>query len=384
VDILRRDVKWLSYAARMQQSRTGRGPGDLARRWRTGSARSQRQVLGVLLGGLLACFVVAWCTQGRMPTSAFLLWPLAGLTLLRFGPLAVLTSATLVVAIAAHLHSAAQRQLGVGDLVVGLVAVGLVLWQSSRQRSGLPVGLSEAILAELRDRLQQQGRVPSLPSGWSSQSAMIAAAGTGYAGDFLVADLREGHVLEMVLVDVCGKGTAVGPQALQFAGALGGLIGALPPDELLTAANAFLLRQASDEAFSTAVHLLVDLDSGCYRITSAGHPPALRWSGSDQEWTVDNARGMALGVVDAPGFEASTGVLGPGDALMFYTDGVIERRRADLDAGIEWLRRVAGQDVRRRGFGGAARRVLARVDHGDDDRAVLILARGGDGARPVE
>jgi hypothetical protein len=360
----------------MQPTRFARGADDLVRRWRTGSARSQRQVLGLLLAGLLACFAVSWFAYDWLPTGAFFLAPLLGMTLLRFRPLAVLTAATLVAAVIAYLHNGGRvHRLGPGDLAVALVAVGVVLWQSSRQRSGLPVGLSEAVLAELRDRLQQQGRVPPLPEGWTSQSAMIAAAGTGYAGDFLVADLREGHVLEMVLVDVCGKGTAVGPQALQFAGALGGLVGALPPEDLMRAANAFLLRQHTDEAFSTAVHVLVDLATGCYRITSAGHPPALRWDSADRRWLVDNARGMALGVVDEPDFEASHGVLAPGDALMFYTDGVIERRRSDVDAGIAWLRGVAGEDVLRHGFDGAAARILGRVDRGDDDRAVLVLSR---------
>ena len=49
--------------------------------------------------------------------------------------------------------------------------------------------------------------------------------------------------LEMVLVDVCGKGVSAGTQSLQFAGALGGLIGALPPLGLFAAGNDFLLRQ---------------------------------------------------------------------------------------------------------------------------------------------
>jgi len=361
----------------MHESRLGRGPEGLARRWRTGSARSQRQVLGVLLLGVLLCFVVSWMRDDDVPTGAFFLWPLAGLMLLRFRPLAVLTGATVAAAAAAYAHGGGSRHVGAGELVVAAIAVTLVLWQASRQRSGLPVGLSEAMLAELRDRLQRQGRVPPLPEGWTSQSAMIAAAGAGYAGDFLVADLREGRVLELVLVDVCGKGTAVGPLALQFAGALGGLVGALPPDRLLRAANAFLLRQDSEDAFATAVHVLVDLEDGSYRVTSAGHPPALRWCAESQQWMVDNARGTALGVIDAPELDGSTGQLAPGEALMFYTDGVVERRRSDLDAGIEWLRAVAEQDVRRQGFDGSARRILSRVDHGDDDRAVLILSRTG-------
>ncbi|MDH2415728.1 PP2C family protein-serine/threonine phosphatase [Nocardioides sp. CER19] len=360
----------------MLQSRLGRGPGDLARRWRTGSARSQRQVLGVLLVGLLGCLLVSWFAYEWLPMGAFFLWPLLGLTLLRFRPLSVLTGATVVAVLVAYVHNGGQmRRLGVVDVIVGGLAIGIMLWQSSRQRSGLPVGLSEAVLAKLRDRLQQQGRVPVLPSGWRCQSAMIAAAGTGYAGDFLVADLRDGHVLEVVLVDVCGKGTAVGPQALQFAGALGGLIGALPPERLMRAANAFLMRQHSDDTFSTAVHLLVDLADGSYRVTSAGHPPALRWQAAKEEWVIDNARGTALGVVEKPQFHASSGVLDPGDALMFYTDGVIERRRSDIDAGIAWLRGVAERDVLSHGFDGAPGRILARVDDGDDDRAVLILSR---------
>ena len=214
-----------------------------------------------------------------------------------------------------------------------------------------------------------------LPNGWRSESATITANGPSYAGDFLVADLREGRWLEMALVDVCGKGTSVGPQALQFAGALGGLIGALPPAELMAAANHFLLRQESDESLATAVHLKIDLVTGDYTITSAGHPPALHWHLSQRGWAIDNARGMALGVIDDAEFTPSRGRLRPGEALMFYTDGVIESADRDLDAGIDWLRHAALQAVETRGFTGMPKRVLKKVPRGDDDRALLVLER---------
>ena len=125
---------------------------------------------------------------------------------------------------------------------------------------------------------------------------------------------------------MCGKGIGAGPAALQFAGALGGLIGALPPRELFRAANDFLLRQHEDESFATAVHLLVDLDEGGYEITSAGHPPALRYDLPTGEWVIDNARGTALGVLRDPELHRTVGRLFPGEALMFYTDGVVESR----------------------------------------------------------
>jgi len=175
-------------------------------------------------------------------------------------------------------------------------------------------------------------------------------------------------------VDVCGKGTAAGPAALQFAGALGGLLGALPPDELFRAANDFLLRQREDESFATAVHVLVDLEDGTYRITSAGHPPALRWDLPSAAWVIDSARGTALGVLPEPELHATEGRLFPGEALLFYTDGVVEGRRQHIDAGIAWLQRAAREAVGG-GFRGAARRIIGQVESGADDRAVLILSR---------
>lgn len=348
--------------------------------WRSGSWDSQVRVLALLVVGVLVSGVVSWVDYGTLPAATYVVWLIVGMLTLRFQPLVPLTGLVLVVALAAMAHEGPLTDGRVSVAITLLVCAALVLVQSGRRRSGLPTLLSESLLTELKGRLQAQGTVPELPAGWSAQSAMIASHGTGYAGDFLVADLTDdGHRLEMVLVDVCGKGIAVGPQALQFAGALGGLIGALPPEQLLRAANAFLLRQRADESFATAVHVLVDLRDGRWTVTSAGHPPALRYDAADRAWHVDGARGTALGVVPEPELHASTGTLAPGDALMFYTDGVVESRGTDIDAGIVWLQRTAGEavDGRHGGFDGVARRIIDQVPRGDDDRAVLVLHRAG-------
>ena len=343
--------------------------------WRTGSRGSQAFLLGVLVAMVALTALLGALVEVKVPVVMWLLFLMVGTMLLRFLPLLLLAVVLGGVAVWTSMttqFAAASRE---SALVIFALALMLAIYQSSRQRSGLPMALSEAVLTQLRDRLQRQGVVPPLPNGWRTQSATITANGPSYAGDFLVADLREGRWLEMALVDVCGKGTAVGPQALQFAGALGGLIGALPPAELMAAANAFLLRQESDESLATAVHIKVDLVTGDYTITSAGHPPALHWHLGQRGWAIDNARGMALGVIDEADFTPSKGRLRPGEALMFYTDGVIETADRDLDDGIDWLRHEALKAIDARGFTGLPKRVLKKVPRGDDDRAMLVLER---------
>ena len=355
--------------------------------WRSGSRESQIVASVALLAGVTVSFIVSLNAYELMPLTGYFVWLLVGMLLLRFRPLVLLSSYVGVAAVTGMLHDGpVTGPRGAALLSLGL-SIALIVYQASRQRSGLPMPLSEALLVNLRDRLQSQGSVPPLPTGWEAQSAMLPASGAFYAGDFLVADLRNGRHLEMVLVDMCGKGLAAGPQALQLAGALGGLMGALPPRELMLAANDFLLRQQSDETLATAVHLLVDLDDGSYTITSAGHPPALHWHALtpdvQRSWEIDNARGTALGVMPDPDLNSSVGRLAPGEALMFYTDGVVESRDSDLDTGIAWLQDVAREAVRL-GFSGAARRIVRRVERGDDDRAVLILSRSVDTEAWVE
>ncbi len=350
--------------------------------WRTGSPQSQLLTLGALLVGVGLCFVVSLVEYSLMPMTTYYIWLLLGMLLLRFRPLVVLSTVTGVVAVTAVLLDPPMTAARVTACVTLLISIALILFASSRQQSGLPGPVSEAMLTDLRNMLQNQGTIPELPEGWRSQSAMLAANDVGYGGDFLVANLHEARQLELILVDVVGKGVGAASRALQFGGALGGLIGALPPRELFDAANEFLVRQESDETFATAVHVLLDLETGEYQLTSAGHPPALVWSRAAGQWDVDGARGTALGIVPRPELHRTGGRLAPGDALLFYTDGVIETRTSDLDSGIAWLQREASRAIVS-GFDGAARRIIEQVSRGDDDRAVLILEHIPEPARDV-
>ncbi|MFT4188869.1 MAG: PP2C family protein-serine/threonine phosphatase [Aeromicrobium sp.] len=348
---------------------------DAVMRWRSGSREGQVMVLSFIVALAAVFLTISLIDYDRMPISGFYVPLLLGMLLLRFWPLVGLVGVVAVFSVVTVVAEGPITTARATSMTLMSVSTAIILYQSSRQRSGLPGPLGQAMLVDLRDRLQSQSKVPPLPEGWRCQSAMDTAGGVNFAGDFLVANLsKDERHLEMILVDVCGKGVGAGSQSLQFAGALGGLIGALPPQGLFAAANDFLLRQRWDEGFATAVHVLVDLESGAYSILNAGHPPAMRWDALGGEWIVDGAHGLALGIQEFPGFEQTSGQLDPGDALMFYTDGVVESRQRDVGSGIEWLRQVAGP-VAAEGFDNAPRRILASSDTRGDDRAVLILER---------
>jgi hypothetical protein len=361
-----------------------RSLGDPVAMWRSGSPQSQVLTLTGLLVGVGLSLGVSLAEYALMPMTSYYVWLLLGMLLLRFRPLLLLAVLTALAAFVAVLSDPPLTGPRVTASFTLLLSLALILFASSRQQSGLPGPVSEAMLSDLRDRLQSQGQIPPLPAGWRSHSAMIAANGVGYGGDFVVAHgSDDGRQLELILVDVTGKGVQAASRALQFGGALGGLIGALPPQGLFAAANDFLLRQSSDDTFATAVHVVLDLETGDYQLASAGHPPALRWSlgeGDEGRWAVEEASGTALGILPRPELRTTTGTLRPGEALMLYTDGVVESRTSDLDEGVAWLQREAA-DVVRDGFSDAADRLIERVAHGDDDRALLILERS---AQPAE
>jgi serine phosphatase RsbU (regulator of sigma subunit) len=233
------------------------------------------------------------------------------------------------------------------------------------------------MFVDLRDRLKAFGELPVLPGGWHAERAVESAYGQSFSGDFVVATKSaDGRWFEVVLVDVSGKGVQAGTRALLLSGALGGLLGEQEPNRFLTAANNYLLRQRWDEGFATAVHVSIDLATGDYTIGSAGHPPAVQFNNGSGRWEVlGEAAGPLLGVIDDATYIRSYRRLGRGDALVLYTDGVVESRFRDLTVGVDRMLGAAERLVRG-GFAGGAKRLCASARAGEtDDRAVVMIWR---------
>ena len=310
-----------------------------------------------------------------VPPATMLLVILVGVFELRLTGMVVLCAALLVEV--AVLGSSGRVELPPGALLVYLVGVALVLaFAWSRGRLGLQGAASDLMLVDLRDRLKAHGRIPALPPPWRVDAVVRAAYAEAFSGDFVVASrARSGQLLEIALVDVSGKGQEAGVRSLLLSGAFGGLLGTLPPEGFLPAANRYLLHQDWAEGFATAVHLAVWLESGVFWVSTAGHPPPVQLhAGSGRIQTLDTLGGPALGIVSDPSFGFHNGVIQPGDTVMLYTDGLVETPGADVYLGID---RLMGEAERFIATGsGDAESVIAGVRTGEtDDRALILVHR---------
>jgi serine phosphatase RsbU (regulator of sigma subunit) len=231
------------------------------------------------------------------------------------------------------------------------------------------------MLVDLRDRISKQGVIPKLPHDWYAESVTRSAGASSFAGDFMVASLsRDRSKFQVAVVDVSGKGEQAGTRSLLLSGAFGGLLGAMPPAEFLPAANDYLLRQDWPEGFATAVHLSISLETGEFEIRSAGHPPAVQMKAGSGRWAVHESEGPILGLMADAEFTGVSGRLNHGDALLMFTDGLVETPTRDISLGIDKLL-GQGERLLRSGFEKGAIRLINQSASVNDDRALFLLHR---------
>jgi stage II sporulation SpoE-like protein len=341
-------------------------------RWlRRGHLTNDRNALIGLIIVTVALALSAPVSQTWFSPSAVVLTVLAGGLTLRVRSLGVLLG---VVALALLYDAVAVgfRKVGPGVMAtIVITAVLAIVLARSRQQIGVKGLRGEQMLLELRDRLRRHGEMPKLPKGWDAKVVLLQAGGSSFGGDFVVS-VCDGKRLEVALVDVSGKGVDAGTRALMLSGAFGGLLGSVEPDRFLPACNDYLRRQRWDEGFVTAVHLCIDLTTGEYTVESAGHPPAVQFDAGSGTWQVSPAQGIVLGVVPQMSTSPERGTLRVGDALLLYTDGLVETPGRDLDAGID---RLVGEAERLvpNGFREGAEELVAQMAAARDDDCALVL-----------
>ncbi len=359
------------------------GVGRAGRRIRLGWERWLRQGLTVrarllvvlVLVTVAGCAFLTW--PNAFPRVVFIPCVLLGGLFLPPGPLVVSFVYILAWVTAGELlQQQVRSQTFVAYAAILAAMVVLYLLSAARASVGLVGFVGERMLTDLRARQRALAVIPPLPEGWRAESAIAGARGESFAGDFLLCSGQSGRRLEIVLVDVSGKGVRAGTRSLMLSSALSGLLGQVVSSRFLEAANAYLVRENWREGFATAVHLDLDLGTGEFDIGSAGHPPALHYDAERGVWeSVLGRPGPVLGVMEGMTFPQTRRRLRPGDALLLYTDGVIENRTNQLADGIDWMLGA----VEREGMSGlpGVAATLCRGARGgvEDDRAVVLIWR---------
>ena len=211
-----------------------------------------------------------------------------------------------------------------------------------------------------------------------------ASTGSDVGGDFYdVYPLGAARWL-VAIGDVCGTGAGAAARTGLMRDVLRVLVReGRPLVRAIELLNDVMLESGDPLQFATLAAALVSMRESAgggreleVQLVLAGHlqPLVVR---PDGRVDLVGEHGTAVGLVERLDLTCTTHVLGPGDTLLLYTDGVTERRRGDEQFGVERLRRAGGAAA-----GRPAARLLTVVRTAlgrfttsphDDDIALLAL-----------
>ncbi|MEU4780569.1 SpoIIE family protein phosphatase [Micromonospora sp. NPDC023633] len=211
-----------------------------------------------------------------------------------------------------------------------------------------------------------------LPAGFATRY-QPAVAPLEVGGDWYDVVQLPGDLVGVVVGDVVGRGLPAATVMGQLRSASRALLlQAKSPAEVLSALDDFA-RMVPGGACTTVFCAIIDRSLGVLRYSSAGHPPGILVHPDGSADLLTRAGSVPLASVAVPGRPEAGAQLRPGSTLLLYTDGLVERRRELIDAGIS--RAVAALTQGRELPEGALADRMVRdllPDTRNDDVAVLV------------
>jgi serine phosphatase RsbU (regulator of sigma subunit)/anti-sigma regulatory factor (Ser/Thr protein kinase) len=233
---------------------------------------------------------------------------------------------------------------------------------------------SERTIAETLQQSVLPQALPEVPGVTFAARYLPGEAGVDVGGDWYDAFALPDGRIALVVGDVVGKG-------VQAAATMGQLRNSLrafasehdDPGEVVRRLGR-MVDALAEAPFATLAYLVLDVAGRQCRYVVAGHPPPLLVGRDGAATYLDGGRSLPLGVDgDAP-VEVADATLETGATIVLYTDGLVERRDAPLDVGLDLVRETAGSVVA--GPDTLIDHVLRRVFEGaerDDDVAMLVV-----------
>jgi len=197
------------------------------------------------------------------------------------------------------------------------------------------------VARELRQAILPMQDGNSETSGLRFAVRYLAAESSARIGGdwYTVSDMPDGRVL-IGIGDAAGHGLEATALMARMRSGLGGLsyTGARS-GQLMTWLNELVCFDAP-QATATAAIGHYDPETRELTWTRAGHPPPILVRDGTARG-LSGTDGTLLGAVRDQKYRQTVTRLEPGDLLLFYTDGLVERRDADIDDGIGALAAAA-------------------------------------------
>jgi serine phosphatase RsbU (regulator of sigma subunit)/anti-sigma regulatory factor (Ser/Thr protein kinase) len=238
---------------------------------------------------------------------------------------------------------------------------------------------TEAYEAERKASLDLQrallpDEAPYIP-GWDIATYYSPAGQQEAGGDFYdVLPVGDGRIAAVV-GDVMGRGVEAAAAMAQIRSTIRAYAVDDPTPETVFDRIDVFFDVLGLAQIVTAIYFLLDPDNDVVHIVSAGHLPPLLLD-SDGSRLVATSGGTPFGV-GRLGRQAISVSLPPGAALVAITDGLVERRGEDIDAGVDRILEATSDAA-----GWSAQqtldhivRVAAAERTHDDDVTVLVLRR---------
>jgi len=183
------------------------------------------------------------------------------------------------------------------------------------------------------------GRMPDVAGIEIAVRYQPASAQTEVGGDFYELSMVDGRLL-VAIGDVAGHSLHAATVMAELRhGVRAYAVEGHQPGAMLERADE-LLRVLLPGELATICLLLLEPTSGRVRLASAGHLPPLVVHPDRAEFLQHRAPLLGVGADRPADLEFG---LAPGATLLLYTDGLIERRAADIDDGLRRLATCAGR-----------------------------------------
>ncbi|MEU6865603.1 SpoIIE family protein phosphatase [Streptomyces sp. NPDC046876] len=227
-------------------------------------------------------------------------------------------------------------------------------------------------------RRLQRAIVPEVPASVELPGLLAAAryrpAAQEYrvGGDWYeVLPLADGRVM-VAVGDIAGHGVEAATAMVALRNTLRGLaFTGAGPAQLMAWLNEVSMALRNPTA--TAACALYEPEERLLRWSSAGHLPLILLR-EGRARLLETPGDILLGALPSAEYTETVTALRPGDLLVLYTDGLVERRHSSLDEGMAQLMRSL-EPLADAGLEPIADRLLAEARGNTDDDTSLVLVR---------